>query len=336
MIERLESPRMTETELKKRVKEIEERSRLLESKATEQQSKNILTNGGVDNIDDVLNKFIERDKSNNQKNLPIMSYLYTTGYNDIKNIIDVVNEYDELVVKNRVKPIQVTKKGLVMGNKVFNDFIKFSEYIHGETNKYSKKDGGGSVDTNFKTEIKPLWSGNNIDIYEGDNVGKCINYTQGALTGKRYSFCIGQPGNTMYKSYRDRRDSSFYFIVDRNRFKENVDGSVNLDDPLHIVVFDVARRHIELTDANNTSGTISEFGKNVKAYVNYLKSKGVPVEKMVNRPKTDKEEEEERLLGRKNDSLGWFMKLPIEYKSAYIGRGHVLTNDQFDYLIGDM
>jgi hypothetical protein len=336
MIERLESPRMTETELKKRVKEIEERGCLLESKATEQQSKNILTNGGVDNIDDVLNKFIERDKSNNQKNLPIMSYLYTTGYNDIKNIIDVVNEYDELVVKNRVKPIQVTKKGLVMGNKVFNDFIKFSEYIHGETNKYSKKDSGSSVGVDFKAEVKPLWSGNNIDIYEGDNVGKCINYSMGGLTGKAYRFCIGQPGNTMYKSYRDSKTSSFYFIVDRNRFGKNEDGSVNLDDPLHMVVFDVTKHGVELTDVNNITVPISEFGKDVNVYVNYLKSKGVPVEKMVNRPKTDKEEEEERLLGGKNDSLEWFMKLPIEYKSAYIGRGHKLTDDQFDYLIGDI
>jgi len=336
MIERLESPRMTETELKKRVKQINEGERLLESKATEQQSKNILTNGGVDDIDDVLNKFIGGDKSNNQKNLPIMSYLYTTGYDDIKNIIDVVNEYNELVVKNRVKPIQVTKKGLVMGDKMFNDFIKFSEYIYGETNKYSKKDGGGSADINFKSEIKPLWSGNNIDIYEGDNVGKCINYTQGALTGKAYNFCIGRPSNNMYKSYRDSKTSSFYFIVDRNKFGKNEDGSVNLDDPLHIVVFDVTKHKVELTDANNTTGTISEFGKDVNAYINYLKSKGVPVEKMVNKPKTDKEEDEERLLGKKNDSLKWFMKLPIEYKSAYIGRGHTLTDEQFDYLIGDI
>jgi hypothetical protein len=40
-------------------------------------------------------------------------------------------------------------------------------------------------------------------------------------------------------------------------------------------------------------------------------------------------------LGRPNNDLEWFKKLPIEYKSAYIGRGHALTNDQFDYLIGD-
>ena len=68
--------------------------------------------------------------------------------------------------------------------------------------------------------------------------------------------------------------------------------------------------------------------------IDYLKSKGVPVEKMINKPKTDQERKEDELLGQRNTSLEWFMKLPIEYKSAYIGRGHQLTNDQFDYLIG--
>jgi hypothetical protein len=138
----------------------------------------------------------------------------------------------------------------------------------------------------------------------------------------------------MYKSYRDTKDSSFYFIVDRNHFKENGDGSVNLDDPLHIVVFDNTKYGIELTDANNTTGNIAEYGNDSNAYVAYLKSKGVPVDKLMNKAKTSQEDEEDRLLGRANDSLEWFMKLPIEYKSAYIGRGHTLTNDQFDYLIG--
>jgi hypothetical protein len=156
----------------------------------------------------------------------------------------------------------------------------------------------------------------------------------GGLTGRGYSFCIGQPSNTMYKSYRDTKASSFYFIVDRNHFKENADGSVNLDDPLHIVVFDNTSRGIELTDANNTTGRIDKYGDNTDSYVAYLKSKGVPVDKLVNRGKTDQEDEEERLLGRPNENLEWFMKLPIEYKSAYIGRGHRLTDAQFDYLIG--
>lgn len=317
------------------MKLLETFNQILESKATEAQGLNILRKGGIENPDNIIKQMAGGDKSNNQKNIPVMAFIYANGYTDINNIIDIMNEYNALKIKERIKPIQLTKTAIIIGDKQFNDFIRFSEYIHGETNKYTEKPQGGSnVDAGFKADKKTLWSGNGIDIYEGDNVGKCISYTQGGLTGKAYSFCIGQPANTMYKSYRDSKTSSFYFIVDKNHFNTNEDGSVNLDDPLHIVVFDVTSHGIELTDANNTTGTIAEYGTNVDGYVDYLKSKGVPVEKMINKPKTNQERKEDELLGNPNDSLEWFMKLPIEYKSAYIGRGHRLTNDQFDYLIG--
>jgi hypothetical protein len=307
---------------------------ILESKQIEQISLNILTKNNVGDPESIVKRFISGDTSKNQKNIPIMASLYVMGEKDLKNIVDIVNDYEELFVRNRVSPIQVTKNGLVMGDKTFTDFIRFSEYIHGEVNKYTKKPEGSSVSDDFVNENKPLWSGNNIDIYEGDNVGKCIKYTLGGLTGRGYSFCIGQPGNTMYKSYRDKKVSSFYYIVDRNKFKKNEDGSVNLDDPLHIVVFDKTNQGIELTDADNITGTIAEYGKNVDGYVDYLKSMGVPVDKLVNRPKTEQERKEDKLLGNKNEDLEWFKKLPFNYKSAYIGRGHTLTDEQFDYLIG--
>jgi hypothetical protein len=193
-----------------------------------------------------------------------------------------------------------------------------------------------SVESDFKAEKKPIWSGNNIDIYEGLGVGKCISYTQGALTGRAYSFCIGQPGNRMYQSYRDSKTSTFYFIVDRNHFATESDGSVNLDDPLHIVVFDNTKHGVELTDANNSTGRIAEpFGTDANKYIDYLKSKGVPVEKMLkHQPKTDEENREQEMLGKANGDLEWFIKLPIDYKSKYIGRGHGLTDAQFDYLMG--
>jgi len=307
-----------------------------ESKKSEEQGLNILNRANVSNPEDVIAQFAQGDKSNNQKNIPVMAYLYSLGNANVKDIVEALNDYNALEEKKRIKPIQLTKNGIVLGDKQFADFLKFSEYIHGEKNKYAQKSSGGSsVGADFIAEKKALWSGNNIDIYDGDDVGKCIAYTQGGLTGRGYSFCIGQPGNTMYKSYRDTKDSSFYFIIDKNRFNKNEDGSVNLDDPLHIVVFDSTKYGIELTDANNTTGTVSEYGENADAYVSYLKSMGVPVDKLINKPKTNQERYEDELLGKPNDSLEWFMKLPIEYKSAYIGRWHVLTDEQFDYLIGD-
>ena len=89
-------------------------------------------------------------------------------------------------------------------------------------------------------------------------------------------------------------------------------------------------------------------------YIDYLKQKGVPVDELlVNKPKTEQEIYEDNLLGRKNDDLNWFINLdnPIRpdyrkpklepgdpetnyYKWSYIGRGHTLSNEQFDFLMG--
>jgi hypothetical protein len=308
---------------------------LRESKATEQQAMGVIKR--FDDREEILNGLKALDKSKNQKNLPFMAVFYANGEQDMGNIGGVFDEYETLINKNRIKPLNYSRKGgLTMGDKKIENFIQFAEYIHAKTEEHSKKPAAGSsVSKDFEAEKETLWSGNGIDIYDGTDVGKCIAYTQGGLTGKGYGFCIGQPGNTMYKSYRDSKTSSFYFIVDKNKFKDNEDGTVNLDDPLHIVVFDNSSHGIELTDANNHTGNIAEYGSDSEGYISYLKSKGVPVDEMVSKPKTPEEEEEDKLLGKKNKSLEWFMKLPMNYKSAYIGRGHLLTDEQFDYLIGN-
>jgi hypothetical protein len=322
---------------KRMIKIFEIYQRLLESKATEAQGLNMLKKAGAENAEDIMSEFKAADVSKNQKNLPIMAYLYASGYKNVRNITSVVNEYNELEKLGKVKSIQLTRDGLVLGDNTYNDFIKFSEFIHGKTNELNRSSEiKSSVAADFKAEKKPIWSGNGIDIYDGDSIGKCISYGSGGLTGRAYSFCIGLPGpSNMFQSYRDSKTSTFYYIVDKNHFATEADGSVNLDDPLHMVVFDNTQYGVELTDANNSTGTIAEpYGNDANKYVDYLASMGVPVKKMlVNRPKTDQERKEDEMLGSENRDLEWFIKLPMDYKSKYIGRGHLLTNDQFDYLM---
>ena len=295
-----------------------------ESKKSEELGIAILRKGNIQNPEDVIDKLRAIDKSVNQKNIPNMAYFVTRGHNDMASIESVFADYDQLEKLKKIKPINYTKEGIKLGDKTFTDFLKFSEYVHGEKNKYATKStASGSFEV--ETEEKPIWEGNGIEIYEGNGVGKCIKFTQGGLTGRAYSFCIGQPANTMYQSYRDTKASSFYFIVDKNR---------DLSDPLHIVVFDNTQHGIELTDANNTTGTIAEYGSNPQGYIGYLKSKGVPTDILINRPMTPEEQKEQELLGKQNTSLEWFAKLPFDYKSKYIGRGHLLSDEQFDYLLG--
>jgi len=309
---------------------------LLESKATETQGMSILRKAGIENPEAIISAMAAGDTSQNQKNIPVMSYIYSKGFTDIDTIFDVMNDYNSLEAKKKIKPIQLTKNGIFVGDESYTDFLKFSEMVHGlKADEQRVNKMKSSVEADFKAEKKPIWSGNGIDIYDGLGVGKCISYSQGALTGKAYSFCIGQPGNRMYQSYRDSKVSTFYFIVDRNHFATESDGSPNLDDPLHMVVFDNTKHGVELTDANNSTGNIAApYGSDANKYVQYLESMGVPVDKLLaHQPKTDEENREQELLGKQNSDLEWFIKLPIDYKSKYIGRGHLLTNDQFDYLM---
>jgi len=335
---------------------------IIESRQSEEFSLNFLKKSGIERAEDIVKEFVSGDQSTNQKNIPIMSYLYVlenrkSGSPNIRQIINIVNEYNKLLNNKKISPIEITKNGLVIGEKTFDDYLKFAEHIHALSSTMTSEYKLSSEEiSSFIPEKKPMWSGNNIDIYNGNNVGKCIAYSLGGLIPeKRYGFCIGQPGElNAYKSYRDNQVSTFYFIVDRNKFKTDENGQVNLDDPLHMVVFNMTTYGPELTDADNRTGNIAEYGEDVEGYIEYLKSKGVPVDELlVNRPKTEQEIYEDNLLGKKNPDLSWFINLDNQnnpnyrkpelepgetennyYKYAYIGRGHTLSDDQFDFLMG--
>lgn len=317
-------------------------SLLSESKQTELQGKNILIKNGVpeDIANKIMSEFVSGDKSVNQVNLPIMSLIYVKTNNStiIPNIINIVNEYDELVKKQRIKRVEIKKGELFLnGEQNSGTLTDFANVVHAVQSKYASKDKEKIIKKGDEADIEPIsppiFSNENIDVFYGDTKEKCIRYIQKGLTGQKYSFCIGQFGsNNMYQSYRDSQTSTFYFIVDKTRIKENEDGSLNMDDNLHIVVYDVTSRDILLTDATNNTGTIEKFGSDVKKYQEYLVSLGVPLDIFKHRPKSEQEKEEDRLLGHENKNLNWFINLSDDYKEKYVGRGYILTDEQFDYL----
>jgi len=307
---------------------------VFESKRTEQEGLNILNAATVEEPGDILAKIKAADNSVNQTNIPIFATLYANGLTDLNNIKAGMDIYNDLLKRQRVTPVSLFKAPdksvkLKIADKLFDanpaGFIRFREYVDGKKPAVNSPVSKGAV-AESDTDEKPIWEGNNIFIYDGNDITRCIKYTQGSLTGKKYSFCIGQYGSgNMFNSYRDNDVSTFYFIIDKNK---------ELSDPLHIVVFDHEQHGIKLTDANNATGTIAEFGTDPQKYVEYLESKGVPVEKLlVNKPKTPEEIAEDKLLREQNKDLDWFIRLPIELKSKYVGRGHILTDEQFDYLM---
>jgi len=53
---------------------------------------------------------------------------------------------------------------------------------------------------------------------------------------------------------------------------------------------------------------------------------------MVSMPFSQEEKDENQKLGSKNTDLSWFKDLTNEEIYKYIMRGHVLTDEQFDYI----
>lgn len=225
-------------------------------------------------------------------------------------------EYKKLLDQKKMPPLAV------QGDKIVTPpqnqpmtYLQWTEKVHAMSSdaELVKK----RIDIDHSQSKAPIFKNDTLEVYETDGPGDCIRY------GKGYSFCISQPGNTMWQSYRDTQTSTFYFVYDKSRPET---------DPLHIVVVDMAKDGPKLTDARNTTGNIAEHGRNAEAYLQYLYSKGVPKDLLRNKEHTDEEKEESRLLGHANYNTKWFKDLSPDHKSKYIGRGHQLTDEQFDYI----
>jgi hypothetical protein len=313
--------------LSKMIYDFNDFKNIIESKQTEKQALKVLgyskdadNKNGIDNVDKLLQDFKDIDKSKNQILLPSIAYFYKHNV-DLQSLNQVFSKIPKLLDR-KILSIQLTKKGVQIKNDIFTDWLKFSEKIDAIYSaiiyKEKQKTNKDKEHKSFETETdEPIFDDNGIKIYDGKDVGSCIRL------GKGQSFCISQPDNTMYQSYRDSKSSSFYFIYDDNQ----------KDNPLKIVVFDNTQYGVELTDETNDTGTIYKYGNETEPYIEYLKTKGVPVDTLLlNKPKTEDEIKEFKLLSEQNLDLKWFIDLTPDYKTKYIGRGHRLSFGQWDYL----
>jgi ankyrin repeat protein len=254
------------------------------------------------------------------KYLPALAFFYLQ-HKDFNELQQYFNKLQELVNRRRINYQPLGRNGVKINNEVVNIWLKFTEIIDGLANLQQQKPtyAPPSDNTNLHQEEDEhrIFSNQRIKIYKSNSPQLCIQYGQG------YGFCISKPGNTMWQSYRDTQTSTFYFVFDLSRSQS---------DPLHIVVVDMKANGPILTDANNRTGTIAEYGKDANAYLGHLKSLGVPIAIFENIPKNPEEKEEHKQLSKENKDLKWFNGLSPDYKSKYIGRGHALTNEQFDLL----
>lgn len=257
-------------------------------------------------------------KAPEPKYLPIISYFYKQSGN-LNILKDLIDKYKEFVDKNKLPMIQITNKGAFLNNQEIN-YVKFAEIIH------AAESNNKIVKTNIAINtsgLKPVFAiKDKIEIYKAKNSRECV------LLGKGYPFCISNPnaGLNMWNTYRNSYESTFYFVLEKTRGQ---------DDPLRIVVVDAQRNgDFALTDANNTTGTISEF-RHSDEYFGYLHSAyNVNCDSVfINEPLTQQERTDNSLVDQKIMTLDSFKKLTLAQKEKYIGNGHELTNEQFDYIV---
>ena len=254
--------------------------------------------------------------------LLLLAAYYYSKVKDKDQIKTDMTAYIGYLNRDKMKMISVdlnSKKP----NPPWDDYLHWTEVIH--THQAEDADNERSKfkpsDIDFQGQV-PILTGSDgkIRVYESNNPQQCI------ILGRGQNFCISQPGNKMWQTYRDRDTSTYYFVYDDTR-----------DDRLGIVVVDVRKYKIVLTDKPNKTGSTldpytGELTNDSSSYMKYLREKGIDVSKFVNIPKSAEEQKEHEELGQSRKELDWFKSLSPDYKSKYIGRGHKLTDEHFDYL----
>ena len=293
---------------------------LTEAKKSSDIAKELLDNNDalINQIKSIIPTDAKQDLQ--AKLLPIAAYYYKQQPN-INTLKQDIQDYADLVKLNKMQIITVNDDLTI--NNDFKSYIHWTEIIDGK--KHEGKVLNAPIQGDLEDqELIAHSPDNKIKVYKANSVNQCI------VLGKGESFCISQPANTMFQSYRDTKISTFYFVYDNTR-----------TDDLAIVVVDATKDDIQLTDRKNQtaqtmqdpySPTEKRINSNPDLYFKYLQEKGIDTNIFKNIPKSPEEEAEHAKLGKLNYDLNWFKSLTPEEKSKYIGRGYELSDPQFEYL----
>jgi hypothetical protein len=293
---------------------------LTEAKKSSDIAKELLDNNNVlvDQIKSIIPKNIP-EKLQSQL-LPIAAFYHKQQPN-LNTLKQDIQDYANLLKNQKIQIITVKDNLTIDGD--FKSYIHWTEIIHGKKHEDEVLNAPIQGDLSDQEIIAQSTDGK-IKVYKANSLNQCI------VLGKGERFCISQPANPMFQSYRNTKISTFYFVYDNTRI-----------DDLAIVVIDATQHGIELTDRKNQTGimmqdpyetTEKRIKSNPNLYFKYLQEKGIDTTIFKNIPKSTEEEAEHKKLGAQKEDLNWFKSLTPEEKSRYIGRGHNLSNEQFDYI----
>ena len=296
---------------------------LILSEAKEDKELALQLVGNDKNVIDRINSIVPQGRKDTDQ-LTLLAAYYFSQHKNIEELLREFRAYLGYINNNRMQlyPVDHTTKKPEIP---WDNYIHWTQVIHGLQGEdaYKSTTKQQVTDLDFQNE-KPIETSTDgkIKVYKANSPQQCV------ILGKGKTFCISQPGNRMWQRYRDIQTSTFYFVYD--------------EDPPHdrlgIVVVDKQPHKFELTDkVNRTGNTIDPITgqetTNPQSYINYLKNKGINISLFENIEKSEAEIAEDEKLGRQNNDLSWFQGLSFDEKSKYIGRGHSLSDEQFDYLI---
>lgn len=279
-----------------------------------------------------------------QKNIyPTAAYVYKTNPSvGEQEFSQDLKDYYKFVIGNQLPILSFNDDGNVTGNNIIgksksegNPYLHYADWatiIHTKNSENEDEVKKKFHQSLYKStgdvsdqELVAKSPDEKIKVYKANAVDKCI------ILGRGQRFCISQPGNSMFQSYRNTKDSTFYFVYDNTR-----------NDDLKVVVVDATISKIEITDSSNrtdkfmqdpyVTDKVTEITSNSKLYLKYLKEKGVDITVFKNEIRTAKENEEHEKLGKEIKDLAWFKSLTYEEKKNYVGRGYRLSDEQFNFL----
>jgi len=176
---------------------------------------------------------------------------------------------NELFSKEQV--IELIPKPLLKNNLYYDpnnwrwaEFEQILDYLFP-----SQKQSTGEENT-ATTDADKVYDKGGIEIYRGDDIHKCISYnpTNPETNQKTYGWCVTQPGNTNYDSYRFASDQpTFYFVFDRN--KPSTGKNRQFEDKWHVFVVQVLanEKGYKITSANNDRDVFVKTWEEVSSIV---------------------------------------------------------------------
>lgn len=169
--------------------------------------------------------------------------------------------------------------------KKFPDIESLINFVHGNF-PVAYADSGEKVNPE-ELDLIPVLTGDGIQIFQVNNINESRKLAKGT------SWCIGYSGpNNMWPAYRRNLASTFFIVFDEN---PSVPSQAR-------VALDFNMRENQITDLNNRTATYLTApvkyikdgeeitGTYFNDYLEYLKSKNVPIDAQVRNPETGKEE----------------------------------------------